>query len=74
MFIFIWNNILIANVDNILRGNFLPKEVKIHNTLMFLSVLSGMLLFGIMGIIYGPIITIIGLTSINLYKELSSKK
>lgn len=74
VFIFIWNNILIANVDNILRGNFLPKEVKIHNTLMFLSVLSGMLLFGIMGIIYGPIITIIGLTSINLYKELSSKK
>lgn len=73
-FIFIWNNILIANIDNVVRGSFLPKEIKVHNTLMFMSVVSGMLLFGIMGIIYGPIITIIGLTSIDLYKELNNKK
>jgi predicted PurR-regulated permease PerM len=70
---FIWNSIIVANIDNVMRGRFVPKEAQIDNSLMFLSVLSGVILFGVMGVLYGPLLTVIGITSVKMYMEVKKK-
>lgn len=70
---FIWNSIIVANIDNVMRAKFVPREAQIDNSLMFLSVLSGVILFGVMGVLYGPLLTVIGITSIKMYMEVKKK-
>lgn len=48
IFLFLINSVLVANIDNVARGRFVPKEAQIDNTLMFISILSGLILFGMM--------------------------
>lgn len=71
---FIWNSIIVANIDNVMRGKFVPKEAQIDNSLMFLSVLSGVMIFGVMGVLYGPLLTVIGMTSVKMYMEMKGKE
>ncbi len=74
IFVFIFNSIVIWNIDNILRWKFTPKEASIDSSLMILSVLSWVTIFWIMWILYWPIIAVIWLTSIKVYIELNEKK
>lgn len=74
IFLFLINSVLVANIDNVARGRFVPKEAQIDNTLMFISILSGLILFGMMWVLYWPIIAVIGVTSLKLYQELKEKK
>lgn len=72
--LFLWNSVAVANIDNVFRGHFVPKEAKIDNTLMFIAILSWFLLFGVMWVLYGPLLAVIWVTSIKLYLELKEKK
>ena len=73
--IFRSRSIIVANIDNVMSGRFVPKEAQIDNSLMFLSVLSGVILFGVMSVLYGPLLTVIGIgiTSVKMYMELKKK-
>lgn len=66
---FLCNSLIIANIDNVMRWRFIPKETQVNNTLIFLSILSGMILFGFIGILYGPLIIVIGVTTVQMYLE-----
>lgn len=57
----------ISTIDNVIRVFIAPKSASIHPVLLLLSVLSGLRLFGGMGIFYGPIIMILCLTSLEMY-------
>lgn len=71
--LFLWNGIAVANIDNIFRGKFLPEEAQIDSTLIFISVLSGVMLFGVLGVLYGPLLAVVGVTAINLYQEMQAQ-
>ncbi len=71
--IFFWNSIIVANVDNVLRWRFVTDDAKVDNSLIFLSMLSGLTLFGIMWVLYWPLVVIIGVTSIKIYMEIQEK-
>lgn len=59
----------IAQVDNLLKPLLIGGKTKIHNLLMFLSVLGGISKFGITGIFLGPIILGLFLSIIEIYKS-----
>jgi predicted PurR-regulated permease PerM len=61
--------ILATNVDNILRPRLVPNEAKLDSALMILSVFSGIALLGFLGVIVGPVIMIIIVTTISVYNE-----
>jgi predicted PurR-regulated permease PerM len=61
--------LIVTNIDNILRPRLVPAEAKLDSALMILSVFSGIALLGFLGIIVGPVITIIIVTTISVYKE-----
>ena len=56
VFFLVWNILLGAVVDNIVRPKLLGRTGGIPTLLIFLSVLGGLQVFGILGILYGPII------------------
>jgi predicted PurR-regulated permease PerM len=61
--------LIVTNIDNILRPKLVPPEAKLDSALMILSVFSGIALLGFLGIIVGPVIMIIIVTTISVYSE-----
>lgn len=61
--------ILAGNIDTILRPKLVPKEARIPEILILISVLGGLKLFGFMGILYGPIIVALTLTGLESVKQ-----
>jgi predicted PurR-regulated permease PerM len=60
-------------VDNLIKPKLLGDRVKIHPLLVFLSILGGLNLFGMLGIIYGPLIVTTFLTLTNIYRSTYQK-
>ena len=59
----------IANVDNLIRPKLVSKEAYLNFVLILLSALGGYQLFGFFGVIYGPVLMILFLTTIDIYQE-----
>ncbi len=59
--------ILVTNVDNILRPRLVPKTARLDSALMLVSVFAGLTMFGFLGIVIGPVIMILIVTTIQTY-------
>ncbi|MGI9164126.1 MAG: AI-2E family transporter [Mycobacterium sp.] len=66
-FVVLFHLIGITNVDNFLRPILVPKEARLDPALMLLSVFSGIAMFGFFGIILGPVLMIVIVTTISVY-------
>ena len=64
---------VVAPLDRVLRPRPDHKEVYFHFGLVFISAFGGILLFGLLGVIYGPVIMILMITSIDIYMEYFSR-
>ena len=60
--------LLIAQVDNFLKPFLIGEKTKIHNLLIFFSVLGGLAKFGLLGLFLGPVILGLILSIIEIYK------
>ncbi len=61
--------LVVANIDNVLRPMFVSKETPLNPALVVLSAFGGLSWFGLLGVIYGPVIMIVLMTLIEIYKE-----
>ncbi len=59
--------VLAFSVEYLLKPRFVGRQVKMHTLLVLLAILGGMSLFGILGIIYGPLIVTAFLTLSEIY-------
>lgn len=59
--------ILSGGVEYLLKPVLVGKRIKMHTLLVFLSIIGGLYLFGILGIIYGPLIVTFFLTLTDIY-------
>jgi len=59
--------LLSFTVEYLLKPKFVGQQVKMHTLLVLLAILGGMSLFGILGIIYGPLIITAFLTLSEIY-------
>lgn len=69
VFVILFHLIAITNIDNFLRPILVPKEAKLDSALMLLSVFSGIAMFGFFGIVLGPVLMIMIVTTISVYLE-----
>ncbi|KXK09147.1 MAG: putative inner membrane protein [Microgenomates bacterium OLB22] len=60
---------VISTIDNIIRPYLMSKKATLHPALLLISFFGGIQLFGPLGIIYGPVIMILFVTSLEIYKE-----
>ncbi len=69
LFVVLFHLFGITNVDNLLRPILVPKQARLDPALMLLSVFSGIAMFGFFGIILGPVIMILIVTTISVYLD-----
>ena len=60
-FLTIWGIFAIGMLDNLLRPYLVGQKTKLHELVVFFAVLGGLQVFGMLGIIVGPVILAIGL-------------
>jgi len=61
--------IVIILVDNFLMPRIIGKYSRIHPLVIFLSVLGGISLFGILGVVFGPLIAAVFLALAEIYQK-----
>ena len=64
---FVFYIILSFSVEYLLKPKFVGSHVKMHTLLVFLAIIGGMSMFGVLGIIYGPLIVTAFLTLSDIY-------
>ncbi len=62
-----------GNIDNILRPRLVGKDTQMHDLYILFSTLGGISMFGILGIIIGPIIAALFITLWELYGQAFEK-
>ncbi|MEI6499202.1 MAG: AI-2E family transporter [bacterium] len=58
---------VVSNIDNILRPRLVDKKANLHPALVLIGIIAGISHFGFMGIIYGPVLMIFFVTTIEVY-------
>ena len=66
-FVVLFHLLVVTNIDNVLRPVLVPKEARLDPALMLLAVFSGIAMFGFWGIVLGPVLMIIIVTTISVY-------
>ncbi len=61
--------IIVTSEDNILRPKLVPREARLDPGLTILSVFSGLKMFGFLGIVIGPVLMILIVTTIQVFLE-----
>jgi predicted PurR-regulated permease PerM len=64
-----YNVIIVGSVDNILKPKLIESKINLHPILVFVGVLGGLLVFGPMGVIYGPLIVTLFVAFVGIYEK-----
>jgi predicted PurR-regulated permease PerM len=61
------NLVIVSNLDNVLRPMLVHKEASLHPALVIVSLFAGIAKFGFLGAIFGPVIMIVFVTTLEVY-------
>jgi predicted PurR-regulated permease PerM len=64
-----WGTLVIGTVDNFLRPKLVGEKTRLHELLIFFSVLGGLQVFGVLGLVLGPVIVAITLALIDVVRQ-----
>jgi predicted PurR-regulated permease PerM len=67
LFFLVFYLLLSGGVEYVLKPKVVGKRVQMHTLVVFLSIIGGLNIFGILGIIYGPLIATAFLTLTDIY-------
>lgn len=68
IFVVVFHIIATTNIDNLLRPFLVPRSAHLHPALMLLAVFAGLQMFGFIGIVLGPVLMIVVVTTISVYR------
>jgi len=74
IFFIVFYVVLSGIVEYFLKPRLVGKRAKMHTLLVFLSIMGGLKLFGILGIIYGPLVVTAFLTLHDIYQSSYQKQ
>lgn len=69
IFFVVFYVILSGSIEYLLKPKLVGKRVKMPTLLVFLSIMGGLKMFGILGIIYGPLVVTAFLTLTDIYRS-----
>ena len=67
-----WGAIVIGTVDNFLRPKLVGERTKLHELFIFFAVLGGLQVFGVVGIVLGPVVLAITLALLDVFRQSES--
>jgi len=66
-FVVLWHLLVVTNIDNFLRPILVPRDARLNQALMLLAVFAGIAMFGPWGIVIGPVLMILIVTTVDVY-------
>lgn len=70
LFLVAWGTLVIGTIDNFLRPKLVGEKTKLHELFIFFSVLGGLSVFGVLGIVLGPVVVAITLALFDVLKHI----
>lgn len=64
----LWGTLVIGMIDNFLRPKLVGSRTRLHELLIFFSVLGGLNVFGVLGVVLGPVVLAVTLSLLDVYK------
>jgi len=64
----VWGTLVIGMVDNFLRPKLVGSRTRLHELLIFFAVLGGLNVFGVLGVVLGPVVVAITLALVDVYR------
>jgi len=65
----VWGVLVIGSIDNFLSPRLVGRRARLHELLIFFSVLGGLQLFGVLGLVLGPVLAAITLALIEVVRQ-----
>ena len=65
----IWGAVVIGMADNLLRPRLVGQKTRLHELFVFFSVLGGLKVFGVLGILLGPVVLAITLALLDVFRQ-----
>jgi predicted PurR-regulated permease PerM len=64
-----WGAFVIGTADNFLRPKLVGERTKLHELFIFFSVLGGLNVFGVLGLVLGPVVLAITLALLDVMRH-----
>ncbi|MDR2877363.1 MAG: AI-2E family transporter [Chromatiales bacterium] len=64
----LWGSLVVGLLDNVLRPRIIGAETRLPDLLIFVSILGGVGMFGVLGLLIGPIIAAVMATTLDIYR------
>jgi predicted PurR-regulated permease PerM len=65
----VWGVTVIGSIDNFLSPRLVGRRARLHELLIFFSVLGGLQVFGVLGLVLGPVLAAITLALIEVVRQ-----
>ena len=69
-----WGVLIINPIDNFLRPKLVTQRAKLHELFVFFSVIGGLRVFGILGIVLGPLLLALTISLLEVFRRANSEK
>jgi predicted PurR-regulated permease PerM len=67
--LFLFGALVIGTVDNFLRPRLVGGKTRMHELFIFFSVLGGLAVFGVVGLLLGPVVLAITLALLDVFRR-----
>lgn len=64
-----WCGVIVVGIDTFLRPYFMKEAAQVSTFYIFMAILGGVYAFGMLGILYGPLILSFGMVMLQIYRE-----
>jgi len=68
----LWGTLVIGMIDNFLRPVLVGGRTRLHELLIFFAVLGGLQVFGVLGIVLGPVVLALAMSLIEVFRAADS--
>ncbi|NUR56493.1 MAG: AI-2E family transporter [Acidobacteria bacterium] len=64
-----WGVLVIGSIDNVLSPKLVGRRARLHELLIFFAVLGGLQVFGVLGLVLGPVVVAMTLALIEMVRQ-----
>ncbi|PIT92593.1 MAG: hypothetical protein COU08_01190 [Candidatus Harrisonbacteria bacterium CG10_big_fil_rev_8_21_14_0_10_42_17] len=70
----LYNTLIVSTADNVIKPKLIGDKIKVHPLFILLAILGGLKMFGIIGIVYGPLVAAIFMSLVHTFEKNAERK